>query len=108
MRIPDHLTCLLRNLYAGQEVTEPCIQQMIDSRLRKEYDRAVYCHPVCLTYILSKSWLQSPFAVILEPHKIKSLTVSIVSPSICHAVIGPYAMTEAMKLKDTCCLEEKL
>ena len=29
------------------------------------------------------SWLQSPFAVILEPRKIKSLTVSIVSPSIC-------------------------
>ena len=32
------------------------------------------------------SWLQSPSAVILEPKKIKSLTVSIVSPSICHAV----------------------
>ena len=30
------------------------------------------------------SWLQSPSAVILEPKKIKSLTVSIVSPSICH------------------------
>ena len=34
------------------------------------------------------SWLQSPSAVILEPKKIKSLTVSIVSPSICHEVIG--------------------
>ena len=32
------------------------------------------------------SWLQSPSAVILEPKKIKSLTVSIVSPSICHDV----------------------
>ena len=30
------------------------------------------------------SWLQSPSAVILEPPKIKSLTVSIVSPSVCH------------------------
>ena len=30
------------------------------------------------------SWLQSPSAVILEPKKIKSITVSIVSPSICH------------------------
>ena len=38
------------------------------------------------------SWLQSPFAVILEPKKIKSVTVSIVSPSICHEVIGPNAM----------------
>ena len=38
------------------------------------------------------SWLQSPPAVILEPKKIKSLTVSIVSPSICHEVMGPDAM----------------
>ena len=37
------------------------------------------------------SWLQSPSAVILEPKKIKSVTVSIVSPSICHEVMGPDA-----------------
>ena len=35
------------------------------------------------------SWLKSPSAMILEPKKIKSVTVSIVSPSICHEVIGP-------------------
>ena len=34
------------------------------------------------------SWLQSPFAVILEPKEIKSVTVSIISPSICHDVMG--------------------
>ena len=39
------------------------------------------------------SWLQSPSAGILEPKKIKSLTVSIVSPSICHEVRGLDAMT---------------
>ena len=38
------------------------------------------------------SWLQSPYAMILEPMKIKSVTVSIVSPSICHEVMGPDAM----------------
>ena len=38
------------------------------------------------------SWLQSPYAVILKPLKIKSVTVSIVSPSICHEVLGPDAM----------------
>ena len=38
------------------------------------------------------SWLQSPSAVILEPRKIKSVTVSIVSPSICHEVMGQDAM----------------
>ena len=38
------------------------------------------------------SWLQSPSAVIWEPHKINSVTVFIVSPSICHEVMGPDAM----------------
>ena len=38
------------------------------------------------------SWLQSPSAVILEPPKIKSDTVSTVSPSICHEVMRPDAM----------------
>ena len=38
------------------------------------------------------SWLQSPFAVILDPKKIKSVTVSVVSPSICHEVMGLDAM----------------
>ena len=38
------------------------------------------------------SWLQSPSAVILEPKKIKCLTVSIVSTSFCHGVMGPDAM----------------
>ena len=42
---------------------------------------------------LLMSWLQSPFAVILEPPKIKSVTVSTVSPSISHEVMGPHAIT---------------
>ena len=54
--IPDHLACLLRNLYGSQEVTEPCMEQLIGSGLRKEYDRAVCCHPVSLTYMLSTLW----------------------------------------------------
>ena len=38
------------------------------------------------------SWLQLPYTVILEPKKIKFVTVSIISPCICHEVIGPDAM----------------
>ena len=38
------------------------------------------------------SWLQSPSTMIVEPPKIKSLTVSIASPSICHEVMGPDSM----------------
>ena len=41
------------------------------------------------------SWLQSPSTVILEPQKTKSLTFFIVSPCICHKVMGPGAMTSA-------------
>ena len=43
------------------------------------------------------SWLQSPSAVILEPKKIKSVTVSIVSPSICHEMRGPDTMILALE-----------
>ena len=43
------------------------------------------------TKCLLISWLQSPSAVILEPPEIKFDTVSIVSPSICHEVMGPEA-----------------
>ena len=46
MGIPDHLTCLLRKLYAGQEETELDMEQQTDSKLGKEYAKAVYCHPV--------------------------------------------------------------
>ena len=43
---------------------------------------------------LLTSWLHSPSVVILESKKIKSLTVSIVSPSICHDVMGPDAISQ--------------
>ena len=52
MGIPDHLTCLLRNLYAGQEVTVKT-RHGTGSKLGKEYIKAVYCHPVYLTYMQS-------------------------------------------------------
>ena len=43
------------------------------------------------------SWLQSPSAVILEPQEMKLATVSTVSPSICHEVMGPDAMILVFK-----------
>ena len=67
MGIPDHLTCLLNNLYAGQEVTEQDMEQQTVS-MGKEYVKAVYCHLAYLTYIESTScempgWMK---------HKLKS------------------------------------
>ena len=59
------------------------MEQCTSSKLEKEYIETVYCHPAYLTY------MQSPSAVILEPKKIKSITVSTFSPYICHEVMGP-------------------
>ena len=57
MGIPDHLTWLLRNLYAGQEaLVRIYMEQQTDSKLGKEYIKAVYCHPAYLTYMQSTSW----------------------------------------------------
>ena len=47
------------------------------------------------------SWLQSPSAVILEPPKIKSLTVSIIFSSICHEVMGSDARSKLIRLAGT-------
>ena len=53
MGIPDQLTCLLRNLYAGQEATEPDMEQQTGSKLGKENIKAVYCYPAYLIYMQS-------------------------------------------------------
>ena len=46
MGIPDHLTCLLRNLYAGKkQQLELDMEQQTSSKLGKKYVKAVYCHP---------------------------------------------------------------
>ena len=56
VEIPDHLTYLLRDLYVGQIVTELDMDQWTGSKLGKENDKAIYCHPVYLTYMQSMSY----------------------------------------------------
>ena len=63
MGIPGHLTCLLSNLYA-----EPEMKQWTGSKLGKEYIKAVYCHPACLTSMQSTSWDMKNWV----NHKLKS------------------------------------
>ena len=56
MGIRDHLTCLLQNLYAGQETTVRTRHGTTDwFQIGNGVVKAVYCHPVYLTYILSTS-----------------------------------------------------
>ena len=54
MGIPEHLTCLLRNLYAVQEATEQDMKQT-GSKLGKEYKKSIYCHCAYLTCMQSTS-----------------------------------------------------
>ena len=56
MGIPDHLTCLFRNLYAGQEATVRTGHGTTDwFQIGKKYVKAVYCHPAYLTSMQSTS-----------------------------------------------------
>ena len=55
MGIPDHLTCLLRNLYAGQEETVITGHGTPDWMQIGKYIKTVYCHPAYLTYMQSTS-----------------------------------------------------
>ena len=57
MGIPYHLTCLLRNLYAGQEaIVKSGYEQQTGSKLGKDYVKAVYCLPAYLTSVQSTPW----------------------------------------------------
>ena len=69
MGIADHLTCLLRNLYADQEATVRPGHGTTDRfQIGKEYVKAVYCHPVYLTfyaeYIMKNAGLEEAQAGI--------------------------------------------
>ena len=56
MGMPEHLTCILRNLYAVQkQQLELDMEQQTGSKLLKEYVKAVYCHPAYLTSMWSTS-----------------------------------------------------
>ena len=89
MRIPGHPTCLLRNLYAGQEATVKTGHGTTDwSKQEKEYVKAIYCHPAYLTYMQNTSckmpgWMK---------HKLESRLLGEISvtsnmqmiPLLCH------------------------
>ena len=76
MGTPDHLTCLLRNLYAGQEEElELDTEEQTGSKLGKEYVKTVYCHPAYLNYMLITSCDMSNWM----KHKLESLFLGEIS-----------------------------
>ena len=87
MGIPDHLTCLLRNLFAGQAATVRTGHGTTDwSILRKEYVKAVYSHPAYLTYMQRTScempgWMK---------HKLESRLLAEISTTSDMQMTPPY------------------
>ena len=69
MGISDHLPCLLRSLYAGQEATELDMEQQTGYKSGKKYIKAVYCHPAYLTYIYRVQRRQWQPTSVLLPGK---------------------------------------
>ena len=66
MGIPDHLTCFLRNLYAGQEATVRTGHGTTDwFQIGKGYVKAVYCHPAYLNYMRNAGLEEASYKTIL-------------------------------------------
>ena len=82
MGIPDHITCLLRNLYAGQEATvEQDMEKQTGSKLGKENIKDVYCHPAYLIYMQSTAcemlgWMK----LTLESRLLGEISIILVCP----------------------------
>ena len=107
-RVFSNTTVQKHQFFSAQFLYGPTLTTIHDFGENHSFDQTDFCQKVMSLFfnMLSKmvivflpiskhlliSWLQSPSAVILEPKKIKSVMVSIVSPSICHEVMGPDAM----------------
>ena len=78
MGIPEHLICLLRKLYrVKKQQLELDMEQQTGTILKKEYDKAVYCHPAYLIYMQSTSWEMLGW----RKHKLESRRLREVSAS---------------------------
>ena len=71
MEIPDHLTCLLRNLYAGQEATVRTGHGTTD--WFQIYVKAVYCHPAYLTYMRNAGLEEAQAGIKIARRNINNL-----------------------------------
>ena len=86
MGIPDHLTCLLRNLYAGKrQQLESDVEQQTGSKSGKEYVGAVYYHSGYLTYVQSTScemlgWMKHKLESRSQGKISKTLDMQMTSP----------------------------
>ena len=94
MGTPDHLTCLLRNLYAGQEETVRMdMEQQTGSKLGKEYVKVVYCDPAYLTYMQSTSGKMLGW----RKQKLESRLLGEISITLDMQMTAPYGRKQRTK-----------
>ena len=87
MGITDHIICLLKNLYAGQEATiRTGHEQQIGLKSGKDYVKAIYCHSAYLTYMQSTSCLMPGWM----KHKLGSRMVEEISITSDKQIIPPF------------------
>ena len=121
MGLPDHLTCPLRNLYAGQEATvRTGMEQQIVSKSGKEYVKAVYCHSAYLTYMQSQfssfqslsrvqlfvtPWTaacQASLSITNSQSLLKLMSIELVMPSkhliLCHSLLLPPSIFPSIRV----------
>ena len=97
MEISDHLTCLPRNMYVGQEaIVKRDMEQPTGSKLGREYDKAVYCHLAYLTYTQStlceiSSWMK---------HKLESRLLGEISITLDIQMTPPYGLKKRRRTKE--------
>ena len=79
------------SIFKSRDITQPTKVHLVKAMVFNMLSRLLIAFLPRSKHLLIL-WLQSTSAVILEPKKIKSVTVSVVSPSICHKVMGPDAI----------------
>ena len=94
MGIADYITCLLRNLYAGQEATIRTAHGTTGSKQGKEYDKALHCHPDYLTSVHSTSfkilgWMNHK----LELRLLEKISVSLNISSVQFSSVAQSCLT---------------
>ena len=120
MGVPDHLTCLLRNLYSCQKATVRTRHGTMDSKLGKEYVKAVYCHSAYLTYMQSQfssfqslsrvqlfvtPWTaacQASLSITNSQSLLKLMSIELVMPSkhliLCHSLLLPPSIFPSIRV----------
>ena len=103
---PDHLTCFLRNLYAGHEASvcrlKPDLEQQTSSKWERGTSR-LYCHPAYLTYMQSTSYQMLGWM----KHKLESRNINNLRYAVCRYAVDTTLMAESKEKLESLLIKVK-